>query len=49
MLALQQKIRRETDAELRQEYDRREKQLQDQIENIRRETRKKHSRSCTIL
>jgi predicted GTPase len=49
MLALKQKIRRETDAELRQEYDRREKQLQDQIENIRRETRKKHSRSCTIL
>lgn len=50
MLALQQKIRKETDAELRQEYDRREKQLQDQIENIRRETRKKHSKgSCTIL
>jgi hypothetical protein len=34
MLALRQKIRRETDAVLRQEYDRREKQLQDQIENI---------------
>lgn len=49
MLALKQKIRRETDAELRQVYDRREKELQDQIENIRRETRKKHSRSCTIL
>jgi predicted GTPase len=49
MLALKQKIRRETDAELRQVYALREKQLQDQIENIRRETRKNHSTGgCTI-
>ena len=50
MLALKQKIRRETDAEIRQEYDRREKQLQDQIENIRHDTRIIHSGGrCTIL
>lgn len=50
MLALQQKIRKETDDELRQEYSRREKELINQIENIRREIRKKHSKgSCNIL
>lgn len=50
MLELQEKIRKETDERLRKEYDDREKKLKDELNNIRRETQRKHSKGrCIIL
>ncbi|XP_063426187.1 GTPase IMAP family member 4-like [Mytilus trossulus] len=49
-LALQQRIRNETDAELRKEYQQRENKIIDEINNIRNEIRRARSKKdCTIL
>ncbi|CAC5415787.1 unnamed protein product [Mytilus coruscus] len=48
-LALQQRIRKEADAELRKEYEQREKKLMNELENIRNDIRRKGSKGCTIL
>ncbi|XP_071136849.1 GTPase IMAP family member 4-like [Mytilus edulis] len=49
-LALQQRIRNETDAELRKEYQQRENKIMNEIENIRNDMKRQQSDGwCSIL
>ncbi|CAC5415789.1 unnamed protein product [Mytilus coruscus] len=50
ILALQQRIRKEVDAELREEYEQRDKERMNELENIRNENRRNtFIIGCTIL